>query len=72
MADVLFAVLDEIALEGSQGCGVRQLWDRLQLRLPVAGLAALDATTKSHIWSLLLERSQDVAVVQRLPDGAAR
>lgn len=72
MAAVLFAVLDEVALEGSQGSGVRQLWDRLQLRLPIAGLAALDKDAKRSIWGLLLERSQDVSVVQRLPGDSDR
>ena len=60
---LLFAALDEAALEGSDGCGVRQLWDRLQQRLPLAGVASLDVGVKSQLWSLLLPLWEDVTVM---------
>ena len=59
---LIFAALDEVALEGSDGCGVRQLWDRLQQRLPVAGVESLDDGVKSQVWSQLLPRTEDVTI----------
>lgn len=46
---------------------MQQLWDHLRLQMPVAGLATLDDNVKSHVWSLLHERPQDVGVMRRLP-----
>ena len=60
---LLFAALDEAALEGSDGCGVRQLWDRLQQRLPLGGVASLDVGVKSQLWNLLLPQIEDVAMM---------
>jgi hypothetical protein len=60
---LLFAALDEAALEGSDGCGVRQLWDKLQQRLPLGGVASLDAGVKSQLWSLLLPQNEDVTMM---------
>jgi hypothetical protein len=58
----MFAALDEVALEGSDGCEVRVLWDRLQRRLPIADVAALSADVKSSLWRLLLLRTEDVKI----------
>lgn len=64
MADsLLFAALDEAALEGSDGCGVRQLWERLQRRLPLGGVASLDVGVKSQLWTLLLPQTEDVTMM---------
>ena len=62
LTPLTFAALDEVALEGSNGCEVRLLWDRLQQRLPIAGVAALDADVKNLLWILLLQRTEDVTI----------
>ncbi|XP_073716207.1 general transcription factor 3C polypeptide 1 isoform X4 [Misgurnus anguillicaudatus] len=52
MMDPLYAVLDEVALEGLDGISIQTLWMRLRMRQPEFGLN-LDPLTQNFIWTYL-------------------
>lgn len=60
MDELIHTTLDQIALEGREGCTVPQLWDRLSSLLPVGGLPRLNDPVKEFLWGIILDRSQDV------------
>eukprot|EP00879_Flechtneria_rotunda_P014416 GHRR01015064.1.p1 GENE.GHRR01015064.1~~GHRR01015064.1.p1 ORF type:complete len:421 (+),score=158.19 GHRR01015064.1:280-1542(+) len=52
--DVLHVVcLEEIALEGKNGCGLPNLWQLLEARMPVGGIPCLTTSLKQQLWQLL-------------------
>ncbi|EFJ51065.1 hypothetical protein VOLCADRAFT_88331 [Volvox carteri f. nagariensis] len=59
--DALLAVaVEEIALEGQEGCTAEELWTLLGARLPVGSITCLPPQLQDVLWGLLLQRMEDV------------
>ncbi|KAG2439156.1 hypothetical protein HXX76_004523 [Chlamydomonas incerta] len=61
--DALLAVaVEEIGLEGREGCRVESLWELVSARLPVGTITSLPTQLQDVLWGLLLARPADVGV----------
>ncbi|GFR43703.1 hypothetical protein Agub_g4813 [Astrephomene gubernaculifera] len=62
--DALLAVaVEEVGLEGREGCTVEALWSLLSSRLPVGPITCLPPQLLDALWALLLQRTEDVQLL---------
>ncbi|KAG1666818.1 hypothetical protein FOA52_011659 [Chlamydomonas sp. UWO 241] len=65
MDDLLFAALEEVALQGSSGCPVDTLWGLVSARLPIGSVTQLHPQLAALVWSRLVARTFDVTCLYR-------
>uniref|UniRef100_A0A7S3VKM4 B-block binding subunit of TFIIIC domain-containing protein n=1 Tax=Dunaliella tertiolecta TaxID=3047 RepID=A0A7S3VKM4_DUNTE len=72
MEELVNVAVEEVAVEGSSGCSVSELWRLLEAKLPLPSghVTALTDTVKQYIWvSLLQQRPLDILLY--LPSGTS-
>ncbi|KXZ52892.1 hypothetical protein GPECTOR_8g272 [Gonium pectorale] len=70
--DALLAVaVEEVALEGREGCQVPALWGLLNSKLPVGPITCMPAPLRKLVWELLVARTEDIHLVIPAPATAA-
>ncbi|GIL47215.1 hypothetical protein Vafri_4090 [Volvox africanus] len=70
--DALLAVaVEEIALEGQEGCTVETLWNLLGPRLPVGYITFLPPELQNALWDVLVQRTGDVQFFTFPPSNTA-
>ncbi|MEW5299551.1 MAG: hypothetical protein WDW36_002555 [Sanguina aurantia] len=71
MDSLLAAALEEVALEGRQGCSVAVLWVALTERLPTLGsVDVLSPGLKRYLWGSLVNRPADLQLLRNGPSNA--
>ncbi|GLI58793.1 hypothetical protein VaNZ11_000551 [Volvox africanus] len=60
MDALLSVAVEEIALEGQEGCTVETLWNLLGARLPVGSITFLPPQLQNALWGVLVQRTEDV------------
>ncbi|MEW5312804.1 MAG: hypothetical protein WDW38_004411 [Sanguina aurantia] len=70
MDSLLAAALEEVALEGRQGCSVAVLWGALTERLPTLGsVDVLSPGLKRYLWGSLVDRPADLQLLRNGPSN---